>query len=74
MTAVRIIYRNLSAEMARNHETITSIAKKTGINKDTLSRKLNGEAPFKLEEAVQLQQVVFPDHDIAYLFAEAFQK
>lgn len=74
MTANRIVYRNLCAEMARNHETLTSIARKTGMKKDTISRKLNGEASFKLEEAVRLQQVVFPDQHLSYLFAEIFSK
>ena len=74
MNATRIAYRNIRAEMARNGETLGSLAQKTGMSKDTLSRKLNGEAAFKLEEAVRLQQAAFPEQELSYLFAEIFAK
>lgn len=63
-----ISYENLRAEMGRKNITIKDIASLCGYNRDRLARKLSKKTPLSLAEAFQIQQKLFPDKDIYYLF------
>ena len=64
----RISYENLRAEMGRKNITIKDMASLCGYSRDRLARKLSKKTPLNLAEAFQIQQKVFPDKDIYYLF------
>ncbi len=63
-----ISYENLRAEMGRKNITIKDMASLCGYNRDRLARKLSRKTPINLDEAFLIQQKVFPDKDICYLF------
>ncbi len=65
-----IKYENLRAEMGRRNLSKLDISKLTGINRDTLSRKLSGKSKLYLNEAFEIQTAAFPEVDIAILFKE----
>lgn len=69
-----ITYPNLRAEMGRKNLGIGDMAKVTGINRDTLSRKLSKKSPIYLDEAFLIQRTVFPTLDVKYLFDHDPQK
>lgn len=64
-----IAFDNLRAEMGRKNVGIRDLAKAIGVNRDTLARKLSKKSPIYLDEAFRIQQTMFPDLDIKYLFA-----
>ena len=63
-----ISYENLRAEMGRKNITIKDMASLCGYSRDRLARKLSKKTPLNLAEAFQIQQKVFPDKDIYFLF------
>lgn len=63
-----IAYENLRAEMGRKNIGITSMSKEIGCNRDTLARKLSKRSPICLDEAFAIQQKVFPECSVTYLF------
>lgn len=63
-----IAYPNLRAEMARQGISIGRMAEMLSFNRDTLSRKLSRKSPLGLEEAFSIQQKLFPELDVNYLF------
>lgn len=65
-----IMFKNLRAEMARKEITISDIAKKLGMTRDTLGYKLAGKRDIKLNEAMRIAKEFFPEHDVYYLFFE----
>lgn len=65
-----VMYKNVRVEMAKKNLTILDIAKRTGINRDTLSRKLSRRTRLNLDEAFNIQRAVFPDIPIRVLFEE----
>lgn len=71
MRKANIAYTNLRAEMARRNIGIGEVAEICGYNRDTLSRKLSKKSVISLDEAFCIQQKVFPNEDIRYLFADA---
>jgi len=46
----------IRAELARQNLTYTALAAATGIRPSTLTRRLRGDKPFKLEEALSIAQ------------------
>lgn len=62
------MFRNLSAELARNRMSIKALAEATGITYDTLKNKMSGVTEFKLAEMVSIAKV-FPGCTMDYLFA-----
>lgn len=68
-----IVFENLRAEMGRNNIAIKDIAEICGFNRDTLTRKLSQKSPLNLDEAFRIQNKLFPDKDVRYLFKEAEQ-
>ena len=63
-----ISYENLRAEMGRKNITIKDMARLCRQSRDRLARKLSKKTPLNLAQAFQIQQKVFPDKDIYYLF------
>lgn len=64
-----IAFPNLRAEMARRNLTISAMSAEMGKNRDTLSRKLSRKSPIYLDEAMDITDRFFPEHDVGYLFA-----
>ncbi len=50
--------------------TVTQAAKELGIKRETLQRKLSGQYPFYLREAVALHKLYFLDLDFLEIFSE----
>lgn len=68
MKKSNIAFNNLRAEMGRQNIGIKDLAMRCGYNRDTLARKLAKKSPLNLDEAFTIQNKVFPDKDIRYLF------
>lgn len=62
------MFKNLKAEMARNGITNENIAKVLDINICTVSAKLNTYDRLKFSEAKKIQQELFPQCTVDYLF------
>lgn len=69
-----IVYSNLRAEMARHNLGITDIAKKLGLTRETVSKKLSGKSKITLDEAMEIKKILFFDKNVEYLFKELEQK
>lgn len=69
-----ILFENLRAEMARKNLTITEIAKKIGVSRDTLGNKFSGKRSINLDEALFIVEEFFPEHDVYYIFKELLEK
>lgn len=65
-----VAYPNLRAEMARTGVSVVGLAQEIDMNRDTLARNLAKKTPIKLADAFKIQQRVFPQFDLRYLFAE----
>lgn len=63
-------YKNLKVEMARAGFNQRMLAEKSGIKKDTLSRKLTGNSQFTLPECVTIRNVLNPNLKLEYLFLD----
>lgn len=62
------MFKNLKAEMARNGITNQNIAEVLDINVCTVSAKLNTYDRLKFSEAKKIQQELFPNCSVDYLF------
>jgi hypothetical protein len=62
------MYNNLIAEMARNRMQRDVISKVIGKSYNQTREKINGKAPFTYDEALTIQETLFPDLDLKYLF------
>ncbi len=63
------MYRNLEAEMARANVSKCQLAKCIGKTYNTILRKLNGNCPFTLDEALIIHKHFFPNIDFTELFS-----
>ena len=62
-------YPNLEAEIARNGFKKKLLADMLGVTPATITNKLTkGEYDFKMVEAMAIQQELFPDMTMDYLF------
>lgn len=68
MKANCIAYPNLRAEMGRKNINIQTIADICGFTRDSLSRKLSRKSKLGIDDAFAIQQNVFPELDVKYLF------
>jgi len=62
------MYENLKAVMAIKTVTIEAIARLLGVHRDTITNKLNGESEFTYAQAELIQETLFPEYNIRYLF------
>jgi len=65
---VRVHYKNLRAEMAREGITIGVISKFLKVRYATVCDKLNGRSRFFSDEAIKIKKHFFPNLLIEYLF------
>ena len=63
------MFKNLKAEMVRKGITNETIAEILNINVCTVSAKLNSYNRLKFDEAKKIQQDLFPECTVDYLFA-----
>ena len=68
------MFPNLEAEMARSKITQLQMAEMLQVTPTTLSFKLNGKSSLSLKECVLINQLMFPDKTLDYLFATDEQK
>lgn len=61
---------NLVKEMAAAKISIESIAKVTGLHRNTVSNKLKGIGRFSVQEAMVIQKSFFPKIGLEYLFED----
>lgn len=61
-------YVNLRAEMARQGVTVKQLAKLLGVSLKTASNRLSGKTEFTLGEALAINNDLFPECELAYLF------
>lgn len=67
------MYSNLNAEMARQNISISDIAKTINCTYETTRKKLKGQAPFLLKEAITIKKQYFSkktDMTLEELFEE----
>ena len=62
------MYENLKAVMATKRVTNEAIARLLGVHRDTITNKLNGESEFTYAQAELIQETLFPEYNIRYLF------
>ena len=62
------MYNNLKSVMAAKGITIDAMASLLGVHRNTVSNKLDGESEFTFGQAEQIQSVMFPEYNSAYLF------
>ncbi|MED1267407.1 hypothetical protein P4U03_12370 [Bacillus mycoides] len=62
------MYPNLRAEMARKGIVITQISSHLNLRYATVSDKINGKFRFYYDEALEIKETFFPDHNLEYLF------
>lgn len=62
------MFDNLRAEMARRGISVTDLASKIGVSKQTLYRKLHGQSPLSLHEARSIREVLGVDITLDDLF------
>lgn len=65
------MYENLKALMAAKGITIETLARFLGVHRDTVANKLNGESEFSYGQAELIQETLFPEYNIRYLFHRA---
>ncbi|WP_017416800.1 helix-turn-helix domain-containing protein [Clostridium tunisiense] len=68
------MYKNLAAEMVRHGISKTQISDVLGVRRATLSDKIRGKHPFKLNEAIKIKNQFFPNLSFEYLFQEQENK
>lgn len=62
------MYKNLLAEMARAGVTRAQVAEVIGKSYNHVREKINGKYEFEYGEALKIQETLFPDVDLKYLF------
>jgi len=62
------MYTNLKAAMATKGITNETLARLLNVHRDTITNKLNGESEFSYGQADLIQEVLFPEYNIRYLF------
>lgn len=61
-------YPNLAANMAKKGLRFTRIAEIIGISPASFTLRYQGKTHFKLDEAMRLRDLLFPDLSLEYLF------
>ena len=62
------MYENLKGLMATKGITIEVLARLLGVHRDTVTNKLNGESEFTYGQAELIQETLFPEYNIRYIF------
>lgn len=62
------MYENLKGLMATKGITIEVLARLLAVHRDTIANKLNGESEFTYGQAELIQETLFPEYNIRYIF------
>jgi hypothetical protein len=62
------MYPNLEAEIARKAITKTELADTIEMPRTTFTQKISGKFEFTVAEAKRIQERVFPEYSLEYLF------
>lgn len=62
------MYDNLKALMAVKGISIETLARLVNLHRDTVKNKLNGESEFSFGQAELIQETLFPEYNIRYIF------
>lgn len=62
------MYSNVRAELARRGLTVVDLSNKTGIRYQSLTNKISGKTPLKLEEARAIKNALGVDLPLEKLF------
>lgn len=62
------MYSNVKAELARKNLSVVDLAKRTGINYQTLANKINGKYPLTLDEAKAIKSAIGVELPLDELF------
>lgn len=66
---IKCVYPNLVAVMTERNLSITELSAAINKNPDTLRKKMAGTNPFNLNEAMIIQEAIFPDIPLKVLFS-----
>lgn len=69
-----MIYKNLSAEMARFKVSRFDLGSTLGCSAGTVKNKLNGKSDFSYPEARKIQKKFFPGLKLEYLFDDGLNQ
>jgi hypothetical protein len=73
MGSAYIPYKRLLSRMAISGHNSSSIGKLLGISYSTMRNKMKGQAPFTLEEALRVRQILAPEEKLEDLFEKTAQ-
>ena len=62
------MYDNLKILLASKGISNQVLARLLGVHPDTIANKLNGESEFTFGQAEIIQETLFPEYNIRYLF------
>ena len=62
------MYENLRGLLSMKGISIETLAKLLGVHRDTVTNKLNGESEFSYGQAELIQEALFPEYNIRFLF------
>lgn len=65
------MYVNLRNKLNDKGITIKAYAEFLGISEKTVQNKLNGVTGFTLLEAKKTKEIIFPEYDMCYIFADS---
>jgi len=65
---VKRMYENLKMLLAAKSISNETVARLLGVHRDTITNKLNGESEFTYGQAELIQETLFPEYNIRYLF------
>ena len=73
MSPIYIPYRLLLARMSLSGLRSSDVAERLGISFSTMRNKIKGVAPFTLEEAIRIRQILETDERLEVLFEKTAQ-
>ena len=65
---VKTMYENLKMLLAAKGISYQVLARLLGVHPDTITNKMNGESEFTYGQAELIQETLFPEYNIRYLF------
>lgn len=65
------MYENLKALLAAKGISYETLARLLNVHRDTIANKINGESEFTYGQAELIQETLFPEYNIRYVFRRA---
>lgn len=63
-----MMYKNLREAMERKNISVDVMAKVLNVHRNTITNKLDGQSEFSYGQAELIQEVMFPEYNLKYLF------